>query len=239
MTPKRRRQGMEPRPVERVVHRAPARPRVARHFVLREAPGRQRIARPFLHGGDDVVVGHHQDTLSRPRPKGCPAFERQRIGGNMIGSERQHAIDGPAPVVHGLVRQAEHQVDGHVVDSSGAGGANRDRTGGRVVVAADRPQEAIVERLDSQRQSVHALLAQRAQRMTRSPRPDLPRRLSPTPPFGRRRRHAGRRRSRGRAHQGAKAQACHRRSRSTPVAARAVCRRAGRETRMSGRQSPR
>jgi len=101
----------------------------------------------------------HQPALFQPTSEHGLFLEGQVVRRDMIGRERDGAVDGAAPVVVRLAGNAEHQVDRQILEAGGARRPHAGGPGGGVVAAPEAAQQPILERLHADRQPVDALLA--------------------------------------------------------------------------------
>src|SRR5438132_1553586 len=94
--------------------------------------------------------------------KASALFDGQRVGGNMLGSQRQEPVDGGLPVLAGGTRDAEDHVEVHIGKSRPACCAIC-RLGIRSAVPAAQAFEVnVVERLHAKTQTVAAAGAKSA-----------------------------------------------------------------------------
>jgi len=88
-------------------------------------------------------------------PKCSVLFERETVGGDVFGAEREGAVERVTPLRHRLAGQAEHEVE---VEVRKTGVAEKMKCVGRLrggVDAAKHGEHGVVEGLDAERETIH------------------------------------------------------------------------------------
>src|SRR2546422_5798543 len=139
-------------PVDLVVARAEAGPRVVRDLVVLEAALR-RAPR------EAPVLRHHRLFAWQTGHAGgapeAPRVQREAVGGEVVGVPVEDRVDGVAPALEVERRQAVHQIDADVVDAGVACRLEGPARPPPVVEPAEPPEDRVVERLDAEAQTVH------------------------------------------------------------------------------------
>src|SRR5213595_1891183 len=155
------RPGAEPQvvraiPVARVVARGEAGAGEARDLVALVPSCREPLDRTLRHGGLAVLVDGTEPAARAPGMEGGARLVGERVGGDVLGRERERGPEVVLPVGERLARHGEDQVEAQVGEAGGPRCLHRGADVGRAVVAAERPQMPGVERLRAQREAVHA-----------------------------------------------------------------------------------
>src|SRR5262249_2837214 len=101
-------------PVAPVVARTEARACEVRHFIVLITGCCQGFHHPGV-GPGIVFLGDGRETSLVVAPRKASAlFDGQRIGGNMLASQRQELVDGGLPVLAGSTRDTEDDVEVYI-----------------------------------------------------------------------------------------------------------------------------
>src|SRR5215831_3438037 len=140
-------------PVDLVVARAKAGPRVVRDLVVLQA-ARRRGARQAPVLLDLRVL--RRDAVDAGGAPEAAGIQGQAVSREVIRAPVEHALDGARPAVRVEPGQAVHQIDAQVDAAGGASGLEG-RTGAARVVEPSEPREdRVVERLHAEAQPVDA-----------------------------------------------------------------------------------
>src|SRR5439155_1819607 len=140
-------------PVNLIVARAKAAPRVIGDLVVLEAARRGGPSEaPVLI---DLRVFRRQ-ALDAGRAPEAAGVQRKAIGGEMVGPPVEHRLDGASPAVEVEAGQAVHEVNAQVLAAGLPRRLERRAGAARVVEPTEPRQDRIVERLDAEAQPVDA-----------------------------------------------------------------------------------
>src|SRR5207249_8863874 len=151
-------------PVDLVVARAEAGPRVVRDLVVLEAALRRRPREP-------PVLRHHRlfgrqtgDSGGAPQ---APRVQREAVGGEMVGLPVEDRVDGAAPTLGVEPGEAVHQIHADVGDAGVACRLEGPSRAPPVVESTEPSKDRVVERLDAEAQAVHPGRAVRVELLAR------------------------------------------------------------------------
>ncbi len=144
-------------PVDQIVTAGPARLGPVGDLIVVIGRRRQRPSGVLVHVGGQVRVGLGDLPLRRPAVHGRPFFKGQSVERDVLRGQAGQRVQGPPPLLHGLVGQPVHQVQVDVVETGLAGGLERLDRFGCLVAASQQVQEAVVQALNPDAKPVDAL----------------------------------------------------------------------------------
>src|SRR5207244_6373614 len=151
-------------PVDLVVARAEAGPRVVRDLVVLEAALR-RAPR------EAPVLRHHRLFAWQTGHAGgapqAPRVQREAVGGEVVGPPVEDRVDGAAPTLEVEPGEAVHQIHADVSDAGVACRLEGPSRAPPVVESAEPSKDRVVERLDAEAQAVHPGRAVRVEALAR------------------------------------------------------------------------
>ena len=124
-------------------------------LVLPVTGCRERIDGEFVHCQFPGGVGPQLAGV-KEFPEFRVLFQTQAIGGEMLRLQFDGAVQCRAPLFQRLARQAEHQIKVQIIEAGRAQLLVSRHRCDRRVNPAQRLQQPVVERLDAERNPIHA-----------------------------------------------------------------------------------
>ena len=157
------RQVLSTLPVRQVVLASPARQRPVRDLILLVARAGQPLLGPLVLVGLRVGIGRWRAAAFDVARQWRPLLHRQRVEREMLRPQRQRILHALLPALHRLLRQAEDEVQVHVVEPGRPRRAEGLPGVLRGVEPVERAQLVVVEALYAQAEAVEAEIEQPAQ----------------------------------------------------------------------------
>ena len=109
-----------------------------------------------------LVVGRGQASLGQRLRERRALLEGEHVRADVLGGERDRALDVAPLLAERLTRRREDQVERHALDAALAQHGHAANGVGGVVDTAEDLQPAIVERLDAETHAIDAVAHERA-----------------------------------------------------------------------------